>query len=104
MSEETSIIFPRSIGSTSVVKLDEKKTMKLFLVDEALPLFNVTFEQLRFFANADQVRLQMKRYSEAGNGKMPEPTWKWQFDSGLELSIDGKADAAWRLQDFEIEQ
>lgn len=74
--------------------------MHIFLVDDAVPLFNVTFGQLRFFANADQVRQQIDEYRKAGNGVMPAPTWKWRFESGFEKSIDGKANKGWRLQDL----
>ncbi len=96
--QETSIAFPRSVGATTVVTLDGDKTMQIFLVDDAVPLFNVTFGQLRFFANADQVRQQIDEYRKAGNGEMPAPTWKWRFESGFEKSIDGKANKGWRLQ------
>lgn len=95
--QEPSIVFPRSVGAATVFKLDEKKDLHIFLVDPTLPLFNVRCGDLKFFANGEQIRRQVSAYQEAGTGVMPAPTWKWQFDSGLEKSIDGKADSGWRL-------
>ncbi|MCY0386566.1 hypothetical protein OVY01_04800 [Robbsia sp. Bb-Pol-6] len=96
---QETIALPRTIGSTTLVKLDAGKDLHIFLIDADLPLFNVRFGQLKFFANADQLRQQVTAYREAGTGEMPVPTWKWQFDSGFEKSIDGKADKGWRLLD-----
>ncbi|MGI4860141.1 MAG: hypothetical protein ACRYHA_25085 [Janthinobacterium lividum] len=95
--QESSIVFPRTIGSTTSFKLDEERVLHIFLVDANLPLFNVRLGQQKFFANADQLQQQVAAYRTAGNGEFPAPNWKWEFDSGLEKSIDGKADAGWRL-------
>ncbi|MGI4857089.1 MAG: hypothetical protein ACRYHA_09300 [Janthinobacterium lividum] len=94
---QETIAFPRSIGSSTLVRLDEGKDLHIFLIDTDVPLFNVKFGQLKFFANTDQLHQQIAAYRAAGTGEMPAPTWKWQFDSGFEKSIDGKADSGWRL-------
>lgn len=98
--QESSIVFPRTVGATTSFKLDEERVLQIFLVDATLPLFNVRFGQLKFFANTDQLQQQVAAYRTAGNGEFPPPTWKWEFDSGLEKSIDGKANAGWRLSNL----
>jgi len=94
---ETSIVFPRSVGSTTALKLDDANTLQLFLVDADVPLYNVSVGKVRFFANADQVREQVAAYHEVGNGSMPAPEWKWTFETGFEHSVDGHNNKGWRL-------
>lgn len=94
---ETPIVFPRTVGSTTVLKLDAANSLQLFLVDADVPLYNVSIGKLRFFANADQVRQQVSAYLDAGTGSMPTPEWKWTFETGFEHSVDGHSNKGWRL-------
>jgi hypothetical protein len=89
--------FPMSLGSSTVYTVAPSVSVRIFLVDEAVPLYNVVFKTLKFFANRQQVQQQLEALSRHG-ADMPAPNWTWKLNTGFEKSVDGNASKGWTVQ------
>ncbi|WP_322102524.1 hypothetical protein [Paraburkholderia sp. J41] len=90
------ITFPRSIGSTTRFVDTAGKVVHLFMIDAALPLYNVVYGTLRFLANEEQARAQIDALQSTG--VMPQPGWQWVLDAGFDHSVDGSHKKQWTMK------
>ncbi|WP_250511594.1 hypothetical protein, partial [Caballeronia sp. GACF4] len=67
------------------------------VVDQAVPLYNVVVNELRFFATTEQITEFVAQFELSPEALLMQPSWKWVFDSGFEHSLDGALEKRWRL-------
>lgn len=90
------ITFPRSVGSTTRFTDATGKVVHLFMIDAAVPLYNVVHGTLRFLANEEQVHAQVAALQSTGT--MPQPDWQWVLDAGFDGSVDGSHKKQWMMK------
>jgi len=93
----TEVSFPTSLGGSTAYEVAPGRVVKIFMLDNAMPLFNVVFGTTRFLANKQQALQQIEACKANGGASMPAANWEWKFDSGFEHSVDGRPNKGWVL-------
>jgi hypothetical protein len=90
---------PVGLGASAVWQLSDARKLTLFVIDPAVPLYNVVIVSLRFFADANQLAAFVERLDAAPAERPLPPTWQWIFESGFEQSLDGARNKRWCLHE-----
>lgn len=93
------IKFPNSVGATSLYQLENGQTIKLYMIDAKVPLYNMFVGKVAFFASAEQVAKVIDRLEANPKTPFEKPSWKWLFDGGFDKSMDGRGAKGWVLAD-----
>ncbi|WP_118184575.1 hypothetical protein [Paraburkholderia phosphatilytica] len=97
LSQLEPVRFPASLGSSTIHTVAPQVAVRIFLVDESVPLYNVVYGPLKFFADRAQAERQIEALSLDG-AKMPAPDWTWKLDAGFDRSVDGHSKKGWTVQ------
>ena len=97
VSQMDPIRFPGSLGSSTIYTVAPGVAVRIFMVDPSLPLYNVVYGSLKFFADRDQAQQQIEALVRDG-AQMPTPNWTWKLDDGFDKSVDGHAKKGWTVQ------
>jgi hypothetical protein len=90
---------PVGMGASAVWQLSGARKLTLFVVDPAVPLYNVVIGSLRFFANTNQLMAFVEQLEAAPDERPVQPSWQWVFESGFEQSVDGARHKRWCLHE-----
>jgi hypothetical protein len=97
MMKVAEVTFPTSVGGSTAHEVAKGRVVKIFMLDSAVPLFNVVLGGMRFLADKEQTLKQIEACRASGGEQMPSPAWEWKFDSGFEHSVDGHRNKGWVL-------